>query len=263
MAQDAAEGRDGRSRIAAIAAPALAGLLQFRPSLGASAPAEAAVTKKWYSYFVVSDEPTTPASPAPDPPSRPPRRAADLAPEAVPPAAPPPPDASPAADLSIVYESAQIAPPAHGYTVLKVAEMLQSEHIRSLPAEVRRKSVLVALDAAGVKVEEIVQDAVRRDRALDTFERVLQQRADQLAATTAAENERIEAEIAARVAELRARIDENTRKVAAEQAELRTWRARKQAEESLIAEAIGHFVSENPITAAPAAAEHQGDADVR
>jgi Asp-tRNA(Asn)/Glu-tRNA(Gln) amidotransferase A subunit family amidase len=223
------------------------------------------VTKKWYSYFVVSDEPTTAASPVSDTPPRPeraPRRAADLAPDA-PPAAPPPPDASPAADLSIVYDSARIAPPAHGYTVLKVAEMLQSEHIRSLPAEVRRKSVLVALDAAGVKVEEIVEDAVRRDRALDTFERVLQQRADQLAATTAADNERIEAEIAARVAELRARIDENTRKVAAEQAELRAWRARKQAEESLIAEAVGHFVSENPITAAPGAAEHQGDADVR
>ena len=226
------------------------------------------MTKKWYSYFVVSDEPTTPAPPpAPDTPprpARPPRRAVDLAPEAsAPPASPPPAGTSPAADLSIVYESAQIAPPAHGYTVLKVAEMLQSEHIRALPAEVRRKSVLVALDAAGVKVEEIVEDAVRRDRALDTFERVLQQRVDELAATTARENEQIEAEIAARVKELRARIDDNTRKVAAEQAELRAWRSRKQAEESLIAEAIGHFVSENPITAAPAAAEHQGDADVR
>jgi hypothetical protein len=221
------------------------------------------VTKKWYSYFVVSDEPaTTPSPGSSDTPSRPertPRRAVDLAPAAV----PAPASASPAADLSIVYESAKIVAPAHGYTVLKVADMLRSEHIQSLPAEVRRKSVLVALDAAGVKVEEIVEDAVRRDRALDTFERVLQQRADELAATTVAENQQIETEIAARVAELRARIDENTRKVAAEQAELRAWRSRKQAEESLIAEAIGHFVSENPITAAPAAAESQGDADVR
>ena len=226
------------------------------------------MTKKWYSYFVVSDEPaTTPSPGSSDTPSRPertPRRAVDLVPETPAPAAvPAPASASPAADLSIVYESAKIVAPAHGYTVLKVADMLRSEHIQSLPAEVRRKSVLVALDAAGVKVEEIVEDAVRRDRALDTFERVLQQRADELAATTAAENQQIETEIAARVAELRARIDENTRKVAAEQAELRAWRSRKQAEESLIAEAIGHFVSENPISAAPAAAESQGDADVR
>ena len=52
--------------------------------------------------------------------------------------------------------------------------MLQSEHIRALPADVKRKSIMVALDAAGVKVTEIVEDAVRRDRALDTYERVLQ-----------------------------------------------------------------------------------------
>ena len=151
----------------------------------------------------------------------------------------PPPGASPSADLSVVYESAKIAPPAHGYTVLKVAEMLQSEHIRALPADVKRKSILVALDAAGVKVAEIVEDAVRRDRALDTYERVLQKHLDELAAATAAENQRLEDEIAQRVAELRARIDENTRKVAAEQDELLAWRTRKQAGGDAIAEAVG------------------------
>ena len=32
---------------------------------------------------------------------------------------------------------------------MKVAEMLRSEHIRNLPREVKRSSVLVALEAAG------------------------------------------------------------------------------------------------------------------
>lgn len=223
------------------------------------------MSKKWYSFFVVADEPNaaaahTPGDPLATLPS--PRRAEDLVPEAsdAPATSVTPP--VPSAELSAVYDSAKIAPPAHGYTVLKVAEMLHSEHIRALPAEVRRKSVLVALDAAGVTVDEIVEDAVRRDRALDTYERVLQQHVDALVEATAADNRALEDEVAKRAAELRAQIDENTRKVAAEQAELQAWRQRKQHEEALIAEAVGHFVSENPVTRS-ARATPQGDADVR
>ena len=229
------------------------------------------MSKKWYSYFVIADE-SGQAPAAGEPPVPAPRRAADLVPEvpaapnptgAVPAGTPAPSlTAPPAADLAIVYESAKIAAPAHGYTVLKVAEMLRSEHIRSLPPDVRAKSVLVALDAAGVKVDEIVEDAVRRDRALDTYEKVLHQHLDELAATVAVENRQAEEEIAARVAEIRARIDENTRRVATEQAEFEAWRTRKQQEESLIADAVGHFVSENPVTRTPAAGS-EGDANVR
>jgi hypothetical protein len=222
------------------------------------------VSKKWYSYFVVTDDTARPSTA--EAATAAPRRAVELVPEAalpevVLPAGPVPAPA--AADLAVVYESAKIAVPAHGYTVLKVADMLRSEHIRTLPAEVRAKSVLVALDAAGVTVTDIVEDAVRRDRALDTYERVLQQHLNELAATTAAENRKLEEEIAARVAELKTRIDENSRALAAEQADLQAWRTRKQQEEALIAEAVGYFVSENPITTAPPSAAPQGDADVR
>jgi Asp-tRNA(Asn)/Glu-tRNA(Gln) amidotransferase A subunit family amidase len=222
-----------------------------------------AVSKKWYSYFVVTGDAPAAAEAAPAPPAGPPRRVADLVPEAAPDLTAMPTQTPAAADLALVYESAQIGMPAHGYTVLKVAEMLGSDHIRTLSAEVRAKSVLVALDAAGVTVTEIVEDAVRRDRALDTYERVLQQHVDQLAAAIEAENRQIEEEIAARVAELEARIAANTRKVAAEQADFQAWRARKQQEEARIAETVGYFVTDSPITVAPSAATPRGDADVR
>ncbi len=98
-----------------------------------------AVGKNWYSFFVVADEPNAAAAHAPGEPSATPpspRRAQDLVPEASDaphtPATPP----VPSAELSVVYESAKIAPPPHGYTVLKVAEMLQSEHIQSVEARV-------------------------------------------------------------------------------------------------------------------------------
>ena len=148
-------------------------------------------------------------------------------------------------DLGDVYAAAKIGAPPHGYTVLKVAEMLQSEHIRALPAEVKRKSIMVALDAAGVKIADIVEDAVRRDRALDTYERVLRKSVDDVRAQTAAENKRLETEIAQRVSELRAQIDENNKKAQGEQDEFLAWQSRKHQEEEIISEGVSYCI-ENP-----------------
>jgi hypothetical protein len=221
------------------------------------------VAKKWYSYFVVTEESTEVANPAAAagvPPATEPQRVMDVVPDA---------DAAATlsgpvqqtVDLGEVYEAAKIAAPAHGYTVLKVSEMLQSEHIRALPTDVKRKSIMVALDAAGVKVTDIVEDAVKRDRALDTYERVLQKNIEARAAEVAAENKRLEDEIAQRAAELRAKIDENARALGAEQQEFQAWQQQKRQEEATIADAVSYFVSENPITTRMPA--DKGEVDVR
>lgn len=197
--------------------------------------------KKWYDYFVERTPAEAAAATAAEP-----ERVADIA------ASVPPVTVDEAAvtstSMADIYASAQIPAPAHGYTVLKVAEMLQNEHIRALPAEVKQKSIMVALDAAGVKVADIVEDAVKRDRALDTYERVLVKHLDDLRNSKAAENQQLEQEINQRVAELKARIDQNNAELTAEQNNLLAWRASKRQEEDRIAETIGHFVSENPIT---------------
>jgi hypothetical protein len=108
-------------------------------------------------------------------------------------------------------------------------------------------------------VDEIVEDAVRRDRALDTYERVLEKHLEERRAHTAAENRTIEEEMARRLAELRARVDENRQKIEIEEREFLAWRNRKHQEEATIARAVGYFVSENPITTAgpePAEGDH-------
>jgi hypothetical protein len=217
--------------------------------------------KSWYNYFIVTGD----SAPAPGAPGasggQPPRRVADVVPDAEADATFAAPVATPT-DLAEIYASAQIATPAHGYTVLKIAEMLHSEHIRDLSADVKQRSVKVALDAAGVTVDQIVEDAVQRDRALDTYERVLQKHLEELRAQKEAENTRLEAEIDQRVAELRARIDENHAEVRREQDALASWRVRKRQEEDRIADAVGHFVSPNPITA-DAPVKGKGGANVR
>lgn len=216
------------------------------------------MSKKWYSYFVVTDEtgeaPPTPPPAPPRRPAAPSRRVSEVAPASAetPEFETPPPGA---VDLGEVYSAAKIEAPAHGYTVLKVAEMLESEHIRAMPPDVKRKSILVALDAAKVKVTDIVEDAVKRDRALDTYERVLQKHVTDRAAAVAEENRKLEAEIAQKVTELKTRIDENTKSLGAEQKEFDGWQKRKRQEENLIFETVSHFVAENPVTRSPATAE--------
>jgi hypothetical protein len=229
------------------------------------------VSKKWYNYFVVTDggageagAGTAPAAAPSARPAAPPRRVVDVVPDAEKDATFAAPVTTPT-DLAEIYASAQIPTPAHGYTVLKVAEMLQSEHIRALPADVKHRSILVALEAAGVKVAEIVEDAVQRDRALDTYERVMQKHLEELRAQKEAENKAIEQEINTRVAELRAKIDQNAAEVKVEQDTLLAWRVRKRHEEDRIAEAIGHFVSPNPIstTGTSTPSKDKGGANVR
>jgi hypothetical protein len=211
--------------------------------------------KKWYNLFVVSDAHAE-AGNAPET-SEPPRRVEEIAadvPQEATFAAP----VGNAGEFLDIYESAQIETPGHGYSVLKVAEMLTNEHIRDLPADVKRKSVLVALDAAGVKIASIIEDAVRRDRALDTYERVMQKSFDDLMASKEAENRQLENEINERIKELREQIASNKTEIDREQQQLLAWRTSKRAEEQRIAEAVSYFVTENPITTGNAPATDKG-----
>jgi hypothetical protein len=215
------------------------------------------MSKKWYNYFVSVDpaageEPPSPESAAAG--SSAAQTIAEIA-ATVQPVAPAAmgPVANPQS-FDEIYQAAEIATPAHGFTIFKIAEMLKSEHIRTLPVEIKRSSVLLALDAAGVKLQDIIQDAVRRDKALDTFEIVQQRSLDQLEARKADDNQKLQAEADRILTELRAKIQANNDEVARERERLQTWRLQKQQEERRIAEAVSPFASENPITTGPAAA---------
>jgi hypothetical protein len=218
------------------------------------------VSKKWYELFVSVDgsENTDSTNPADagvssgsalraTPPRTAAQTVADIASQ-IPAATKFTATVQNPASFDEIYKAAEIATPVHGYTVFKIAEMLQSEHIRNLPAEVKRSSVLVALDAASVKIEEVIQDAVRRDRALDGFETVQQRSVEQLEERKAKENTDIQAEIDRFTAEQRAKIDANNDEVKREKERFYGWRLNKQQEEQKIADTVSYFVTPNPIT---------------
>lgn len=223
------------------------------------------MSKKWYSYFVSVDpapgeEPPAAESKGDQPPGATPSAAQTIAEIAasVKPLPPSHPVANPQS-FDEIYQAAEIAPPPHGFTIFKVADMLKSEHIRALPVEIKRSSVLLALDAAGVKLQEIIEDAVRRDRALDTFELVQQRALDQLEAKKAEDNKKLQEEADRVLNELRTRIQANNDEIARERERMQTWRLQKQQEERRIADAVAPFASENPITTGPAAAPAKPD----
>lgn len=151
------------------------------------------------------------------------------------------------ASFDEIYRAAEI-PDAKGYSILKVSDMLQSEYIRSLAPTVKRSSVLLALDAAGVKIQDVIQDAVRRDRARDTYERLQEKALHELETRMAQENGQIQAELDRLVTEHQARIKKNNDEVAKEKERFFGWRLKKQQEEQKIYDAISYFVTENPIS---------------
>lgn len=207
------------------------------------------MAKKWYQFLVTRDGGA--ASPSGDGAAAPAGPSVSEIAAQVPAEMPLSEDLSGTPTFDEIYEAARIAPPSHGYSILKVADMLRSEHIASLPADVKRKSVLLALDAAGVPIADIIEDAVRRDRALDTFERTQQKALEALEARVHADSARLQEEIEKLIAERQAKIRTANDELAQETAAVRAWRERKRAEETRIAEAVGHFVSENPITFEP------------
>jgi hypothetical protein len=69
-----------------------------------------------------------------------------------------------------IYRVAGIMNPRKRYNINKVIQMLQSEHIRGLSKEMQRAAVLMALDAAAIAIDEVLQDAKAREQAIDSYE---------------------------------------------------------------------------------------------
>ena len=212
------------------------------------------MTKKWYNYFVSVDEgdgatesegASTRSAPAASQSTA--QSVAEIASSIAPEAEFTTPVFDPTS-FEEIYKAAEIPAAPQGYSILKVAHMLESEHIRNLPSDVKKSSVLVALDAAGADIKDVIQDAIRRDRALDTYERVQQRAVEELETKKTQENAQIQAQIDKYLTEQRARIQANNDEIAREKERFAGWRLKKQHEEKKIADTVGYFVSENPIT---------------
>jgi hypothetical protein len=160
-----------------------------------------------------------------------------------------------------IYRAAGILSPRSGYGIHKVVDMLNSDRIRNLSPDIKRASVLMALDAAGTSAEDLLQDATRRQQALSSYEAGQQKQLEEFEARKAQENAQIQAEMERVTAHYAERIQHNHDQVAQEKDALHNWQIQKQYENQRISEVIE--LCAKPAPSAPlanAAAATSGDA---
>jgi hypothetical protein len=136
-----------------------------------------------------------------------------------------------------IYLSAAVKPPNISYGILKVAAMVNSDHLSGMSSEAKRCSLLMALEAAGVEVEDLLQDAVVRQKALNDYEEVQQRKLKEFEAVKSDENSRIQAEMDRVTSQYMSRIQGNLEELAREQDKFRMWQRGKQQEAQRITEA--------------------------
>lgn len=154
-------------------------------------------------------------------------------------------------DFPAIYKSAGIQDPAHGYTAHKVLEILSSGGLSSLDSKAKAAALtgFLKMNPTGpVPIGDIVQDAVRRDQALDRFEDFLRTKLKSRSEEIEKENARLQAEIDELVRRNREKMDANRRTLEAEEARLARWQLTKKAEERKLFDAVSPFVEANPIT---------------
>jgi hypothetical protein len=151
------------------------------------------------------------------------------------------------ADLSLLEEyRRQVNTRSTGeYTILKVAQMLQSEHMRALPGPAKRAAILVALQAAGVKVTDVIDDAVQRSEVLANAERRREKALREFELRKQEANRKLQAMVQSLVAEYDARIQRTKEEVSTEKDKFAEWKRTKAEEEQKIAGAVAYLMNES------------------
>lgn len=141
------------------------------------------------------------------------------------------------APMEDIYRAAGIMLPRKGYSIKKIVDMLNSEHMAGLNKDMKRVALLMALDAAGVPLDEVLQDAKSRQQALDAYEAAQKKQVEAEWARKAEEVVQIQAELESIKAHYAARISRNMEGVAREKATFNNWLTMKQQECQAMAEA--------------------------
>jgi hypothetical protein len=168
-------------------------------------------------------------------------------------------------DFPAIYKAAGVVDPPHGYSAYKVLEIFASPGFASLDLRAKAAALTGFLNmtpSGPVPITDVVQDAVRRDQALDKFEEFLRSKQGARAEQIDKENAQLQAEIDEVTRRNREKMEANRIAIETEQARLSRWLVLKRAEERKLYDAVTPFVEKNPIStadtprppAAPAAA---------
>jgi hypothetical protein len=129
------------------------------------------------------------------------------------------------------------------WDILKVAEVTNSEHLHGLSPAGKHSALMMALEAAGVAVEDMLQDAVQRQRVLNEYEDSQRRRLDEFEKAKLSDNDHLSEEMEAICNQYRIRIAGAVQEIERERAKFREWQERKDRERRRISEAASACVS--------------------
>lgn len=159
--------------------------------------------------------------------------------------------ASDVPDFPAIYSASGVSDPPHGFSAYKVLEMLSSSDFAALDARAKAAALagFLKLNPSGpVPIADVIQDAVKRDQALDSFEEFLRKKLDARRAQLEKDNERLQAEIDELTKRNREAMEGNRRALEGEKERFATWQARKRIEERKLYDAVAPFVEANPVS---------------
>ena len=158
-------------------------------------------------------------------------------------------------DFPAIYRAAGVSDPAHGYSAYKVLEIFGSPGFAALDTRAKAAALTGFLNmnpTGPVPITDIVQDAVRRDQALDRFEEFLRRKLAERTEQIEKDNAQLQAEIDEVTRRNREKMEANRIAVETDQARLTRWLIVKRAEERKLFDAVNPFVEQNPISTADA-----------
>ena len=152
-----------------------------------------------------------------------------------------PPNQGSQLSLQDIYLAVGIMSSRPGYDIDSVSAMLESDHMRGMTNEVKRASVLMALEAAGIPVNELLQGGAKRLDALNAYEAGERKHFEEYEARKSQESAQIQSEIERMTAHCMDRIKHNLGEVTLAKDAFLNWQTTKLKETQRISDAVAIF----------------------
>ncbi len=143
-----------------------------------------------------------------------------------------------------IYQAFGIKDASTAFTVYRAEELLKSVYLKDASPEIRRSALMVALEALRISPEDVVQDAVKRDKALTQFEKIEERRLRELEQKKSEENKRLQEEMERIFNEIREKMEDNNNLIKESREKFQTWQQEKEKEEQRLSGVLQYFVSQ-------------------
>ena len=153
--------------------------------------------------------------------------------------------------LPDIYIAVGIMSSRHGYSIDSISAMLESEHLQGMTNDVKRASILMALEAAGVPAKDLLQDGTQRLDALNSYESSERKLFEEYEERKAQENAQIQLEIERVNAHFVDRMEKNKGEVESARDAFLSWQIAKQKEAQRISEVIALFTKSSAAAPTP------------